>query len=1028
MGLRSAPCIGERVKRRPALPRWHTFGTGRRAVVSFRDAGGAEHLIALEEAREIRFESCLPSRVIPHRQGQRHTPGDYWSATTGRLVGYESWLESKWMTLLDFDPDVVAFSAQPMTLYGIDTDGSWEHTPDMFVRRADDSVLVLDVKNPTKTADPDVIVQAERTRWVCERLGWDYGLFAEPDPQLWKNVSWLAGFRRPPLAGIEYLPQILSLAERPAPFADICTFIDVTELARPVLLHLCWCQDIVFDLTVPLCDSTIVRVRDDRPAYHVVASVTPPSPDTHRARSVLTYKKVPMSKPHRLATGQWIQFCDQQYQVVGFTDTCTRIRARTGRNSELVMTSVLLAECILTPESGQEPATPVHGGIATDAAGTGCGEDEDQIVFGGWDDGALWDDIAHADRAAAQEMEAHLLEATTGFRSGTCDLAQPDEPRPQYLPSLPVHQRMQTKATELGYTRRRLWQLLAAYREHGVTELIDGRKLKGRNPLSRLDPRIVAAVLDQAAMEESESTGTMTRFRRRVQNRVDATHGPGAVTLPSQSTFRRALEPLLSGRYTFSSAKTRQTNTTRPGTPLAHVTAYRPGEIVMIDTSRLDVIAYDPVLDETYSCEITVAIDLYTRSLLAWRITPLGTKGIDIGLLVSDAMTPEPMRPGWKDALRFAYLRMPLKRQLSIDERFAAAAARPVIYPETILVDQGKPYKSEVMRRACNSLGISYPLARKGKPTDKPEVEAVFNTIRSQFSQHVAGYKGSDVASRGRDPQAQSRWTITELEEFFAEYVVAVYQRRWHKGLTVPGHPGHVLSPNEAYAFGIQQAGFVTCPTDPTMYFRLLPVEWRQITSHGVQLGNLHYDDANGALAELAMVKPPYPNLSGRASSDAWPIRYDPRNLLHAYIHNPLRDEWVQLRWTHALDEHQPFTDNTLREMIKFIGPRHDRRALEIEVAAALADLQNRTDAPETWTATDRRRAVRDAERARAAARDRQRAVATTTVPTHDRSAPLHAVPALPEGSLADNTIDLDDIDLSQVSAAKVWRHKPQER
>jgi hypothetical protein len=33
--------------------------------------------------------------------------GGWWAATTGSLVGYESWLERDWQMLLDFDSDVV---------------------------------------------------------------------------------------------------------------------------------------------------------------------------------------------------------------------------------------------------------------------------------------------------------------------------------------------------------------------------------------------------------------------------------------------------------------------------------------------------------------------------------------------------------------------------------------------------------------------------------------------------------------------------------------------------------------------------------------------------------------------------------------------------------------------------------------------------------------------------------------------------------------------------------------------------------
>jgi len=255
-----------------ALPQWHTLGSGPRTAVYYRDPDGVERLVPQAAAADVPFELCPPARAIPHHLDQKHTPGHYWSATTAGLVGYESRLESKWMTLLDFDPDVVAFVGQPLTLHGIDADGNWTHTPYIFARRIDGSVLLLDVKNPNKVADLDVQHQARRTRAVCDGLGWDYGLFAEPDPQLWATVSWLAGFRRPPRAGQEYLAPLMTLAQRSAPLGDLCSFCEVPELARPVLFHLCWQQQIVFDLTRPLREATTVRARFDEPAFHV----TPP--------------------------------------------------------------------------------------------------------------------------------------------------------------------------------------------------------------------------------------------------------------------------------------------------------------------------------------------------------------------------------------------------------------------------------------------------------------------------------------------------------------------------------------------------------------------------------------------------------------------------------------------------------------------------------------------------------------------------------------------------------------------------------
>jgi hypothetical protein len=78
----------------------------------------------------------------------------------------------------------------------------------------------------------------------------------------------------------------------------------------------------------------------------------------------------------------------------------------------------------------------------------------------------------------------------------------------------------------------------------------------------------------------------------------------------------------------------------------------------MLDTTPLDVLCYDPVEGITYTTELTIAIDVASRSILAWRFKPFGTKAADAGTLIGDAMTPEPMRPGWPDRLRHAVLKL----------------------------------------------------------------------------------------------------------------------------------------------------------------------------------------------------------------------------------------------------------------------------------------------------------------------------------------------------------------------------------
>ena len=58
--------------------------------------------------------ACSPVQLV-----SRATPsGRWWSATDGRHVGSESWLERDLM-LLDFDPTVIAIGSQPFGCGGV---------------------------------------------------------------------------------------------------------------------------------------------------------------------------------------------------------------------------------------------------------------------------------------------------------------------------------------------------------------------------------------------------------------------------------------------------------------------------------------------------------------------------------------------------------------------------------------------------------------------------------------------------------------------------------------------------------------------------------------------------------------------------------------------------------------------------------------------------------------------------------------------------------------------------------------------
>ena len=140
----------------------------------------------------------LPVREFRSYKGRQHYSGWYWSSSLGRLVVYESRLELARIMLADFDPCVTGIAAQPFLLTGADASRIRRHVPDLLLVAAGGGVMVVDVKAPSRMADPAVRAQFAWTRRVCAGRGWAFEAWSGADPRLLAmSGSWLAtGARR----------------------------------------------------------------------------------------------------------------------------------------------------------------------------------------------------------------------------------------------------------------------------------------------------------------------------------------------------------------------------------------------------------------------------------------------------------------------------------------------------------------------------------------------------------------------------------------------------------------------------------------------------------------------------------------------------------------------------------------------------------------------------------------------------------------------------------------------------------------
>jgi transposase InsO family protein len=605
-----------------------------------------------------------------------------------------------------------------------------------------------------------------------------------------------------------------------------------------------------------------------------------------------------------LQPGDLVRYDGADHVVVALAGTSVRLRSDAG--SELV---VLAGHLMASPEF------TVAGGAQ-----------QPEIEPSG-----LLESLPAAVLDKAREQERHVVEVLTGL--------PPEAPpgavsRPGFDPArTTLAERDLAKAAELGVTARTMQAWRARYARQGLWGLVDQRAARVAAATGRADARLVAVVRDLVDAETDVSTGTRSRLIRRAVKAVEAAHGPGVVPLPGRTTFYKVIDAAAAGRHTFGSAVTRRQAANRPQGAFTPSFAARPGEQVQIDSTPVDVLV---LLEKGVPArvDLTIAVDVATRTICAAVLRPAGTKAVDAALLLARMLVPEPMRPGWAAALAMSASLLPHARLLGIDARMELAAARPVIVPDTIVIDGGKVFISETFTRACERLGISVQRARPRTPTDKPVVEATFASVNTLFCQHVAAYTGSNVTLRGADVTAA--WTLTELQDLLDEWILAGWQPRPHEALRDPLAPRRALSPNEKYAALVAAAGYLPLTLAGEDYLELLPVQWRQVNAYGIRIGYRTYDCPG-----LGPLRLQHSGITARRG--LWEVHHDPYDATHVFVRTP--DGWVTVPWTHLPMISAPFAEFTWRHARRLAAEKGQDDTNETEVARVLDDLLTRAQA-----------------------------------------------------------------------------------
>lgn len=232
--------------------------------VLFRlDDEHVENVAVSPDLTRTHLHLARPMRAFYSWRGKRNLEGLHYFQTTGTHIPFESRLEAQYLLTADFDPDIVAVSAQPLAfLWPRDTPGRKNHVPDFFVRHANGDGTIVDVRAARyldKAAD-----QFEATRRVCEQVGWGYEVWTGLDRYLMDGITFVSGYRDGRCAPTDDVHQaLLAVYQRPTPLEDGLPWASrragvPTHVALTGLYHLVWRGVLGMDMTRPLSLRTSV--------------------------------------------------------------------------------------------------------------------------------------------------------------------------------------------------------------------------------------------------------------------------------------------------------------------------------------------------------------------------------------------------------------------------------------------------------------------------------------------------------------------------------------------------------------------------------------------------------------------------------------------------------------------------------------------------------------------------------------------------------------------------------------------------
>lgn len=421
---------------------------------------------------------------------------------------------------------------------------------------------------------------------------------------------------------------------------------------------------------------------------------------------------------------------------------------------------------------------------------------------------------------------------------------------------------LRAQAEAAGVSSRTVQRWVKAYQGRNLmSDLIPDRRGKRKTRLSKKVEAIIKDVIE---------TVDLSKQKRSQKKVIDA-------VIQRCKTAKPKLKPPHPNtiRARIKAVSPRERTKRREGTKAARdkygmVKGEFPGAdyplaVVQIDHTLLDIVLVDD--EERLPIGrpwLTLAVDVFSRMVVGMYVSLDAPSAFSVGMCMQHGI---------------------LRKETYLEE-LGLKGSWPVWgIPKTLHADNGKDFRSNTLKTACEEYGINLEWRPVRRPEFGGHIERLLGTLAKEIHA-LPGTTFSNIQQRGTyDSDKNAVMTFAALERFLAKFITEAYHERLHRGIG--------MSPIQKWKEGFKGKGrkkgiplYDPVADEERLRIDFLPYTMRTVQRDGIVWDKVHY--LHGNIRDLIGLKK-----GGKAVQ--YMVRRDPRDLGFVYLLEPESGEYIEV-------------------------------------------------------------------------------------------------------------------------------------